>query len=105
MKIKLKYSTKIYRYIHEVCISFLQLYYNINEIAGYKVTTSSVVNLAFPDSREIAVWDALAQSLLIFSVGEELEGFESLDMGYQSNNPNGDNVQQGGKPHNEPAAG
>lgn len=40
------------------------------------------------------MWDALAQSLMIFSVGNELEGFEEFHLTYRSNTPDGENPQR-----------
>ena len=50
--------------------------------------------LPFEQSREIAIWDALAQSLMIFSVGDEPEGLETLELVYRSNTPDGENPQR-----------
>ena len=70
------------------------MFKDINELTGYKVTTSIVVELPFETSHEIAIWDALAQSLMIFSVGGELEGYETFELVYRSNTPDGENPQR-----------
>ena len=90
----MKVSNKLPVIEMQVLIPTSQVYKDINELTGYKVTTSLVIELPFETSREIAVWDALAQSLMIFSMGDELEGFESFVMIYRSNTPDGVNPQR-----------
>ena len=88
-------STKLYLWGGLIKFQkMIQVSHNLNELTGYKITTSTIIELPFDASREIAIWDALAQSLMIFSINDEPEGFEDLELVYRSNTPDGENPQR-----------